>query len=230
MSEPCRLPILCLDFDGTVNQYNKGWNNGDLDGVELTPGFFDWAQEARKHFNLVIYSSRSSSTGGRYAMFTWLNEQWFAWAPSTITDDTLQMTDFEFAHEEPPAFLTIDDRAIQFCGDWRAWWLEPARLVQFKPWNQGGDTNCKEPVSALEMAARDQDDSQRHVFHLTPKDGAALGLIAVALDRDKVSGVELVLTEDQRKNLISTAERIMTDYPSSTVQWQSLSALLNAKV
>lgn len=125
-------PILCIDFDGVIHSYERGWQDGVIYG-SVTYGFFEWAEAAAQHFKLVIYSSRSKSDDGVLAMSTWLAEQrrlWRAQGGMHTVDDELS---FEFAREKPPAFLTIDDRAVQFRGDWSS--LAPTSLRAFRPWN-----------------------------------------------------------------------------------------------
>jgi hypothetical protein len=115
------LPILCLDFDGVIHDYKHGWKGGEIYG-EMTHGFIEWAEQAQKYFRLVIYSSRSKDEGGTERMKAWMKTR--GWDTDRIR--------FEFSAEKPPAFLTIDDRAICFKGNWLL--LDPARLREFKPW------------------------------------------------------------------------------------------------
>lgn len=126
-----RKPIICIDFDGVIHDYKKGWQDGSIYG-DVVPGFFEWAGIAAQYFTLVIYSSRSKDPDQIWAMREWMRAQWdIAGKPSwTCSNDML--SDFEFANEKPPAFLTIDDRAICFTGDWSA--LSPETLRNFKPW------------------------------------------------------------------------------------------------
>lgn len=114
------LPILCLDFDGVIHDYRRGWQDGEIYG-DLTPGFWEWAVEAQKYFQLVVYSSRSKDKNGELDMTRWLIDQ--GWP------DVIKLT---FAHEKPPAFLTIDDRALTFKGNWAD--FDPQGLRDFKPW------------------------------------------------------------------------------------------------
>jgi hypothetical protein len=127
-------PILCIDMDGTIHAYSKGWQNGELYD-DVTPGFFEWAETARDYFKLVIYSSRSKTDEGVIAMDTWLHEQQIAWVKSGSARYPWKPLTFEFAHEKPAAWLTIDDRAICFRGDWSAPELTADAMYGFKPWN-----------------------------------------------------------------------------------------------
>jgi hypothetical protein len=127
-------PILCLDFDGVIHSYERGWQDGVIYG-KVTPGFFEWLEEAVKHFTIVIYSSRSKTSEGLEAMRSWLENQNMAWLEKKYPgkQDYVGPT-IEFAHEKPPAHLTIDDRAITFQGDWSV--LDMYYLTNFKPWTQ----------------------------------------------------------------------------------------------
>ena len=124
-------PTLCLDFDGVIHKYSKGWDDGTIyDGP--TDGFFDWAIDAKEFFKLVIYSSRSKTEDGVAAMRVWLRKQIGELHPHA--QDLISVDDFEFVPQKPIAFLTIDDRALQFKGEWNS--FMPKDLLNFKPWNQ----------------------------------------------------------------------------------------------
>ena len=130
-----KKPIICVDLDGVIHSYEKGWQNGEIYGT-VVPRFFEWYFEVAPHFQIYIYSSRSKTQSGIDAMHEWLNREYLKWSMEGENANKL-MDDFEigFAHEKPPAFLTIDDRAIRFNGDWKAEELGVDALKNFKPWN-----------------------------------------------------------------------------------------------
>lgn len=130
-------PILCVDFDGVIHSYEHGWQDGEIYGT-ATPGFFAWAIKAVEHFELVVYSSRSKTPEGisamREAIGKWSID---AVASGEVSRDFVWPELFDhltFSDVKPPAFLTIDDRAICFLGSWKS--LDPAELLQFRTWTQ----------------------------------------------------------------------------------------------
>ena len=127
-------PTICIDFDGVIHSYERGWQDGVIYG-SVVPGFFEWAERAAQSFKLVIYSSRSKDEAGLNAMLAWMVEQRRQWRDRGGMHWTTDPLTFEFASEKPPAFVTIDDRAIQFRGDWYQAELSPEALLKFKPWN-----------------------------------------------------------------------------------------------
>lgn len=125
-------PILCIDFDGVIHRYSRGWQGGEIYD-DATPGFFEWAIQAAEYFELVIYSSRSKTKEGRDSMQEWLDWQAGAWRRDGGPERwSAKVPVFTFAHEKPPAFLTIDDRALTFNGNWSD--FAPSFLADFRPW------------------------------------------------------------------------------------------------
>lgn len=128
-----KKPILCLDFDGVIHRYSKGWQDGSIYD-EAVPGFFDWARQAQEHFKLVIYSSRSKTPEGIKAMADWLMEKMAKWREANGEYSKALL--FEFADSKPPAFITIDDRAVWFNGNWALPVWQPKSLLEFRTWDQ----------------------------------------------------------------------------------------------
>lgn len=127
-------PNLVIDFDGVIHSYERGWQGGEIYG-SIVPGFFEWAEKAKEYFTLMIYSSRSGSHKTRQPMEDFIHVQLQAWKWDHM-DSNLIFKDFIFAQYKPPAFLTIDDRAITFNGKWNDPKFSPQALLAFKPWMQ----------------------------------------------------------------------------------------------
>ena len=147
MGESRNKPIICVDFDGVIHSYDKGWQDGRIYG-EVIEGFFDWAEKAKNDFKLVVYSSRSKDKELSEAMENWVYEKYTEWLKTEHTKKGLEKSNsetaaerlfhntFEFSAEKPAAFVTIDDRAITFKGNWYSELLSPEALKTFKPWNK----------------------------------------------------------------------------------------------
>lgn len=127
-------PTLCVDFDGVIHSYKSGWEGVTVIPDLPVPGALQWLCEALIYFTIAIYSSRSKDIEGVKAMRAWLEHHARASGELTNAQADRLLKEIVFAHEKPAAFLTVDDRAIQFQGNWNA--LDPERLLEFKPWYQ----------------------------------------------------------------------------------------------
>lgn len=145
--------ILCIDFDGVLHSYESGWKGVDVIPDPPVPGALIWLRALTEDpdFEPQIYSSRSKEIRqvkhgdpipggvadagveggfvhipiGIVAMKHWLGVH-------GLEEEYIDQ--LEFPTQKPPAFLTIDDRAICFQGRFPT--LE--ELGAFKPWNKRG--------------------------------------------------------------------------------------------
>ena len=126
-------PILCVDFDGVVHSYTSGWHGPAVVMDPPVPGALAWLERAQGVFDVAIYSSRSVELGGIEAMRSWiLSHAVHEWGDMDRVERLLD--GLSFPTQKPSAFLTIDDRAIRFEGDFGV--LDPKWLLGFQPWNK----------------------------------------------------------------------------------------------
>lgn len=107
-------PTIAIDFDGTLHQYT-GWHDGRIG--DPNPGAVEFVTEAVKHFTVVVVSSRCNHTDGKQQIAEWMEKHGF---PAEVT----------VWASRPPAWVSIDDRAWQFRGQWPT--IE--ELQAFQPW------------------------------------------------------------------------------------------------
>lgn len=128
-------PILCLDFDGVIHSYTSGWQGSGVANDPPVPGALAFLEEAAKHFRLAIYSSRSKSFSGRRAMKRYMREHFESYLTFSPSHDRDTLYEYlEWPWFKPSAFMTIDDRALTFTGEWSD--FAPEVLRDFKPWNK----------------------------------------------------------------------------------------------
>ena len=133
-----RKPILCLDFDGVCHSYTSGWRGANVILDDAVPGLCEFLELAKEHFDIYIFSTRSQDPNGILAMKNWFGgrftEYLFSKDPSLkVTFEAFLCPDYlNFPTKKPAAFVTIDDRAITFTGEWP----DIQALLTFKPWNK----------------------------------------------------------------------------------------------
>lgn len=95
---------ICLDFDGVIHSYKSGWCGAGVIPDEPVHGTRTAIERLRKSFRVVVHSARCHSEEGRKAIADWL-------AKHDIVVD-------EICENKPPAMVYVDDRAVQFRGEW----------------------------------------------------------------------------------------------------------------
>lgn len=123
--------IICVDFDGVIHWYRKGWQGGEIYDEEV-PGSIEWiiAMTKRDDIEIAIYSSRSKDDTLLKEMMTWLKKRIRVRQGTNGTNEIFFK--LKFPTQKPPAWLTIDDRAICFQGIFPS----AEEINNFKPWNK----------------------------------------------------------------------------------------------
>jgi len=117
--EKMKKENLCVDFDGVIHKYVSKWVSEYVILDSPVDGALEFINEAVKHFNVYIHSTRCGYPDGCEVIYNWLKKYGFP-------VDKLQYT-----HSKIPAIMYIDDRGYQFNG------IFPSIdfIKNFKTWN-----------------------------------------------------------------------------------------------
>ena len=131
--------ILCLDFDGVIHSYISGWKGPGIIPDVPVQGAIDFIIGIHKYFDIAIHSSRLNYPEGAEAIREYLvkhgiERNFIATQEEMGSDFNWQWENraIVLAKDKPPAFVTLDDRAITFKGVFP----NPSELLDFKPWNE----------------------------------------------------------------------------------------------
>ena len=95
---------ICLDFDGVVHSYISGWHGPTLIPDPPVPYVRLAINQLRENYEVKIHSTRCGHEGGMEAIVKWLMQY------DIMVD--------EICEHKPPAVVYVDDRGLQFNGDW----------------------------------------------------------------------------------------------------------------
>lgn len=127
-----RKKLLCVDFDGVLHSYMTPWEGHDIVSDPPVKGAMEWLvdMELSEDYQVCIYSSRSRYRAGVMAMKAWI-ALWLTKCKDRSEQDRIRTAkNLVFLSQKPAAYLTIDDRAICFKGEFPT--VED--MDNFKPW------------------------------------------------------------------------------------------------
>lgn len=111
--------VVCLDFDGTLHRYSRGWADGEIYDPPVPGTAAALADMAARGWTPVVCSSRTPPGDIR----AWLARQ--------------GLPDLAVTNVKPAAVAYVDDRAVTFEGDWPAALAAVDRLIRRGPWTRG---------------------------------------------------------------------------------------------
>jgi hypothetical protein len=125
--------ILGLDFDGVIHSYVSGWQGENVIPDPPVSGAIEALLSYMEHFTVCIYSSRFKTISATEVVRLWLIKHGVPETLLSIREYAslgTSPTSINLCMFKPPAFLTIDDRAVTFDGTFPA-----AEVIKaFKPW------------------------------------------------------------------------------------------------
>lgn len=116
---------ICIDFDGVIHDYSKGWQGDDVFGQMIPNADTGTSVLKKKGWTVIIFTTRKKTA----KLEEWLKEHNVA---------------YDYINENPKqpdntsgkiiADVYLDDRGIKFNGNWDEWLIRD--ITDFEPWQE----------------------------------------------------------------------------------------------
>lgn len=124
---------ICIDFDGVLHDYSEGFKGKDVFG-DMIPNADKATQLLRKKgWTIIIYTTRPKTA----KLEKWLKDKGIAY--DYINENPNQPEDSKGG--KLIADIYLDDRGMQFRGDWSEWLME--EIASFQPWQDRNKNNLE---------------------------------------------------------------------------------------
>lgn len=126
---------LCVDFDGVIHGYSKGWQDGTIYDNPV-PGAKEGLEQLKNEgYKILIYSTRCNPDYLQPDDPDRVKEVREYLDKNSIPYDLIHIGG------KPKAHIYIDDRAISFKGDWKQ---TVSDVIFFNTWNRPGAKSSSE--------------------------------------------------------------------------------------
>jgi hypothetical protein len=114
------MKTICLDFDGVIKEYKRGWRGGAVDEPPVKGSLEAIKKLIDSGFIVVIFTARYDLRPVRMWLSNHLEEK-FGRIEGARLNSLIRIT-----NSKPPANLYIDDRAIRF----ESWEILDERILE----------------------------------------------------------------------------------------------------
>lgn len=133
---------ICIDFDGVIHDYSKGWQGEDVFGQMIPNADIGTSVLKQKGWTVIIFTTRKKTD----KLEQWLKEHNIVY--DYINENPNQP---DYTSGKIIADVYLDDRGICFRGRWDQWLLRD--VIDFEPWQVQSKKEMEQ------MASLTQDES-----------------------------------------------------------------------
>ena len=116
---------ICIDFDGVIHDYSKGWQGDDVFGQMIPNADTGTSILKQKGWTIIIFTTRKKTS----KLEKWLKEHNIVYDYINENPNQPKNTSGKII-----ADVYLDDRGICFRGRWDSWLLR--EILDFKTWQE----------------------------------------------------------------------------------------------